>query len=234
MVARDIIIFGAGGHALVVADAVRACGDAVAGYVDTVSPERKGQLLDGAPIVGGLEELLAEVAGSGVGVAFGFGDCAARYALTRQLSEHNIELLTVIHPAASVSRSAEIGRGGYVGPQAVVEAQSRIGEGVIVNCGACVCHECSIGSAVTVCPGVMIGGKTRVGDRTWLGIGATLIDKVSVGAGCFIGAGAVVVSDLPDGVLAVGVPARVVRKLDGDRARWRLDVSKEEIRIQDE
>jgi acetyltransferase-like isoleucine patch superfamily enzyme len=60
----------------------------------------------------------------------------------------------------------------------------------------------------------MIGGKTRIGDRTWLGIGATLIDKVSVGTGCVVGAGAVVVSDLPDRVLAVGVPARIIRKLD--------------------
>jgi sugar O-acyltransferase (sialic acid O-acetyltransferase NeuD family) len=214
MVARDVIIFGAGGHALVVADAVRACGGTVVGHVDTVSPERKGQLLNGVPIIGDLDELLAEVAGSGAGVAFGFGDCAARYALMRQLSEYNIELLTIIHPAAIVSRFAEIGRGGYVGPQAVVEAQVRIGEGAIINCGACICHECRVGNAVTVCPGVMIGGKTRIGDRTWLGIGATLLDKVSVGAECVVGAGAVVVSDLPDRVLAVGVPARIIRKLD--------------------
>jgi len=211
---RNIIVFGAGGHALVVADAVQACGGAVVGYVDTIAPERKGQLFNGAPIVGGLDDVLSYVAGSNIGVAFGFGDCAARYALMRNLSEHNIELVTVVHPAAVVSRSAEIGRGVYIGPQAVVEAQARIGEGAIINCGACVCHECRIGSAVTVCPGVVMGGKTSVGDQTWLGIGATLIDKVSVGSGCFIGAGAAVVADLPDGVLAVGVPARVVRKLN--------------------
>ena len=210
----NIIIFGAGGHALVVADAVHACGDTVVGYVDAVSPERKGQTFNGAPIVGGFDDLLSAIKGSNIGVAFGFGDCAARYSLARDLSAHNIQLVTVIHPAAVVSRSAEIGRGVYIGPQAVVEAQTRIGDGAIINCGACVCHECRIGSAVTVCPGVLIGGKTSIGDKTWIGIGATIIDKVSVGSGCFIGAGAAVVADLPDGVLAVGVPARIVKKIN--------------------
>lgn len=211
MTKRKIIIFGAGGHAMVVADAVHACGDKVVGYVDAVASERKGQIFNGAPIVGGFEDLLSHVEGLNIGVALGFGDCAERYLLTRNLSKHNIQLVTVVHPQAFVSRSADISRGVYIGPQVVVEAQSRIGEGAIINCGACICHECHIGNAVTVCPGVMVGGRSVIGDKTWLGIGSTVIDKITIGSSCFIGAGAAVVEDLPDKVLAVGVPARIIR-----------------------
>jgi acetyltransferase-like isoleucine patch superfamily enzyme len=51
-----------------------------------------------------------------------------------------------------------------------------------------------------------------LGDDEWLGAGAKVLDGVKIGSRVAVGAGAVVTSDLPDGVVAVGVPARVVRE----------------------
>jgi acetyltransferase-like isoleucine patch superfamily enzyme len=51
-----------------------------------------------------------------------------------------------------------------------------------------------------------------IGDGVWLGTGAKVLDGVTLGAGVVVGAGAVVTTDLPDGSVAVGVPARVVRQ----------------------
>ncbi len=53
-----------------------------------------------------------------------------------------------------------------------------------------------------------------IGDNAWLGGGVIVCAGVTVGANTVVGAGSVVTRDLPDGVLAVGNPARVVRKLD--------------------
>lgn len=50
-----------------------------------------------------------------------------------------------------------------------------------------------------------------VGDNVWLGAGSSVLDGVTLGRNVVVGAGAVVTSDLPDGSVAVGVPARVVR-----------------------
>jgi acetyltransferase-like isoleucine patch superfamily enzyme len=50
-----------------------------------------------------------------------------------------------------------------------------------------------------------------LGDNVWLGAGARVLDGCTLGRGVVVGAGAVVTSDLPDGSVAVGVPARVVR-----------------------
>ena len=50
-----------------------------------------------------------------------------------------------------------------------------------------------------------------MGDNVWLGAGASVLDGVTLGRDVVVGAGAVVTSDLPDGSVAVGVPARVVR-----------------------
>jgi acetyltransferase-like isoleucine patch superfamily enzyme len=53
-----------------------------------------------------------------------------------------------------------------------------------------------------------------LGDNVWLGAGAKVLDGVRLGNDVVVGAGAVVTSDLPDGAVAVGIPARVVRQRD--------------------
>ena len=57
-----------------------------------------------------------------------------------------------------------------------------------------------------------------IGDNVWLGGGAIVLPGVSIGANTVVGAGAIVAKDLPADVVAVGNPARVVRRLD-DTAR---------------
>ncbi len=52
-----------------------------------------------------------------------------------------------------------------------------------------------------------------IGDNVWLGGGVIVCPGVTIGANTVVGAGAVVTKDLPAGVLAVGNPARVIRKL---------------------
>jgi maltose O-acetyltransferase len=52
-----------------------------------------------------------------------------------------------------------------------------------------------------------------LGDNVWLGGGVVVLPGVTIGADTVVGAGAVVSRDLPSGVLAVGTPARVVRRL---------------------
>lgn len=53
-----------------------------------------------------------------------------------------------------------------------------------------------------------------LGENVWLGTGAKVLDGVRIGSDVVVGANAVVTDDLPDGVVAAGVPARVVRRRD--------------------
>ncbi len=54
-----------------------------------------------------------------------------------------------------------------------------------------------------------------LGDNVWLGAGAKVLDGVRIGSDVVVGASAVVTEDLPDGVVAAGLPARVLRRRDG-------------------
>lgn len=52
----------------------------------------------------------------------------------------------------------------------------------------------------------------KIGDDVWLGVGSTVLDGVTIGKGSVIGAGAVVTKDIPPYSIAVGVPAKVIKK----------------------
>lgn len=56
----------------------------------------------------------------------------------------------------------------------------------------------------------------RIGDRVWIGGGAIILPGVTIGNGVTIGAGSVVTRDIPDHVLAVGNPCRVIKEIPQD------------------
>jgi serine O-acetyltransferase len=63
-----------------------------------------------------------------------------------------------------------------------------------------------------------LNGKPVIGDRVEIGTGAIILGNVTVGHDSVIGANAVVISDIPPFSLAVGIPAKVVKRLDNQEA----------------
>ena len=66
---------------------------------------------------------------------------------------------------------------------------------------------------------IVMKGRVEIGDGCWLGENVAVIGA-SIGKNCVIGANAVVTSDIPDYCVAVGVPARVIRRYDIQLAVW--------------
>ena len=66
--------------------------------------------------------------------------------------------------------------------------------------------------------GLQFNREVRIGNNVWVGAGALIMPGVTVGDNSVIGAGSVVTRDVPPGVVAVGVPCRVLREI-GDRDR---------------
>jgi len=208
----EIVIWGAAGHAMVIADAV--CLESeyqIAGFLDDLHPDRRGAAFCGARILGGREQL-PRLRDRGVKhIIVAVGDCRTRLRLAAVARQQGLTLARAVHPKAAVAADVTLGPGSVVMAGAVINSGSRIGENVIVNTSASVDHECVLADGVHVCPGVHLAGNVHVGRATQLAIGSSAINGIRIGAGTLIGAGAVVVEDVPDEVLAYGVPARVVK-----------------------
>ena len=173
---KKIVIYGGGGHGLVVAEAAEAAGWTVVGFFD--DELREGQRV-------GRWKIVTQVGlAAGVGVIVGIGDNATRGRIFRGVVRDGRRLDTIIHPTAWVSPSAMIGRGVYIGPHAVVNARARIADGAIVNSAAVVEHDCHIGEHAHVAPNAALGGGVAVGEYTLIGIGATVRPAVRVGDKC--------------------------------------------------
>ena len=204
-----LLILGAGGHAKVVAEAALAAGTAsrIAFLDDRPLPP-----LLGWPVLGRLDQALEPSAQEQFPAAVvAIGHSATRMRWIAQLQAAGYKLPLLIHPSAWISPSAQIGPGSVVFAQAAVQAQAVIGTGSILNTGCSVDHDAQLSDAVHVCPGARLAGEVQVGARSWIGIGASVIQQVRIGGDVTVGAGAAVVRDLPDGVTAVGVPARVIQ-----------------------
>jgi acetyltransferase EpsM len=208
---QTVIIWGSSGHALVVADILSQQKEvAIAGMIDDFNRDRHGTLVEGIPVLGG-REYLDQAAAQGVThVVFGFGDCAARLQLAAVVEAKGLSLATAIHPRATVAGNSRVGPGAVVAAGAVIGPRACLDQNVIVNTCASVDHECHIEAGAHIGPGARLGGLVTVAAAAWLGIGAIVLDRIHIGAGSIVGAGAVVTKDVPAGVVAYGVPARVV------------------------
>ena len=200
-----IIVFGSGGHAKVVVEAILTRTPHREIILLDDSADSSGRSIFGIGVLGGRDEL-RRLKGSAVVPAI--GDNQARSKLLGWLCEHGHVMEAVIHPAAVVAASVDLGRGAFVSAGAVVIADARIGAGAIVNTGATVDHDCVIGEAAHVGPGVHLCGTVHVGARTLVGVGSSVRPGISICDDVVIGAGSVVVQDIDSAGTFAGNPAR--------------------------
>lgn len=214
---RGVVGVGAGGHAVALVEILQ--GDPtyeLVGLTD-IRADLWGTKVLGLPVLGG-DEVLPELRRKGVAWAFvgvgTTGDAGPRQAIFRKLRDLGFRLVTAIHRTAWVPASTFVGEGATILAGAVLGPCVRLGENVIVYSGAIVEHHSILGDHVQVGPGARLGGSVVVGERAFIGIGASVKHGVRIGPGAIVGAGAVVVNDVPDNVVVVGVPARLLKRVE--------------------
>jgi sugar O-acyltransferase (sialic acid O-acetyltransferase NeuD family) len=208
-----VVIVGAGGHAREVLEillALRSAGAPVEpiGFVDDASSHPLATL-NGLPVLGGLDWF--ETADrDALSAVCAVGTPAVCERLSGRVRALGIPVTSAIAPDAWVATTASLGEGVIVFPGVVVNANAVVGDHVTLNVSSSVSHDARIGRFGSIGPGARIAGNATLGDRCFVGMGACVIHGVRIGEGSVIGAGAIVLDDVPAGVTAVGVPARVV------------------------
>ena len=203
----SVLVFGCGGHGKVVADALQSSGVTVSAFVDDAPP---AATILGIPVIPSAK--LNVLSAPETQIALGVGDNALRRKILDRMERMGFEIVTVIHPASSVSPHAIIGTGTVVCANAVVGVAATLGRGCVVNTGATIDHDCVLGDCVQVCPGGNLAGRVHCEDEVFIGTGAVICPNLRVGRRANIGAGGVVIRDVPPLAKCVGNPVRVLRQ----------------------
>lgn len=206
---REVLLYGAGGHALVCLEVLRE--DPSIDVVCAVTDTGEGRHDLGVP-VRIAAHLLQELTEGGGVVTFcvAIGENTVRQRIVKNLTERGHDITSAISRSAVLSPSARVGRRVQLLPGSVVMAATVLGDGVIVNTNASIDHDGVVGDFVHVAPGATIAGDVTIGARTLVGVGARVLPGVRIGADVVIGGGAVVIRDVADGTTVVGNPARPI------------------------
>jgi UDP-N-acetylbacillosamine N-acetyltransferase len=206
---KRLVIIGAGGHGKVAADCAEAMGSfSEIVFLDGVYPAVTE--VEHWPVLGKGDDLSTFNDSSSV-FFVAIGNNQTRASLLTAINRVAGEIATLIHPSAVISPYVTIGEGTLVCANAVINIASNIGRGCIINTSSSVDHDCNIGDYVHLAPGTKLAGAIHIGQYSFVGIGGLIIPGLVIGRHCILGAGSTLLDDLPDGSVAVGSPAKIIK-----------------------
>ena len=118
----------------------------------------------------------------------------------------------VIHPNASVSKLATIGRNTLIMAGVVITSNAKIGDHVCILPNSVVHHDSIVENYSLVGSGVVIAGGTVVQQNCYIGSRSSLINGITVGEFTLVGMGSNVVSSIESHSVIVGNPAKPLGK----------------------
>ncbi len=164
------VIYGAGGHASVVADLVNLQGSKVEAFFDDQPQEASNGLIK--PYAANIHpdsELIISI-----------GNNSIREKVAGKVSH---KFGTLIHPSAYVAKDAQLGEGTVVLANAVVQSKAKIGKHVIINAGVCIDHNAIIDDFVLIYPNTYVGGGAILEKGVLVNAGAVILRNAVVKAG---------------------------------------------------
>jgi sugar O-acyltransferase (sialic acid O-acetyltransferase NeuD family) len=211
---KRVVIIGAGGHGREVADILRHQARIdrhvePLGFADD-NRELHGRSFDGLPVLGDWSWFeTADRADIAVICAVGSPQVCRR--LVERARGLGLSFANVISPLAQISLFARFGEGVTVFPNVIINTGVFVDSHSILNAGVIASHDTTIGPYSNINPGAHLAGNVAIGEGCYIGMGANVIQGITIGGWSVVGAGAVVTRDLPAGVTAVGVPAKVLK-----------------------
>lgn len=184
-------IFGAGGHARVVASLV----DGPVTFVDQIAED----------VILKDPRVLRQSR-----VYLGIGNDRSRRRVFERLLKAEITPSICVAPMTFIKGT--LAPGTVVCPGAIVMTGSTVGADVIVNTMASIDHDCIVGGHSQLCPGVTLAGGVTLGEMVFIGTKSAILPGVKIGSGAKVRAGSVVWHDVEENTLVGGNPAVLIRE----------------------
>lgn len=157
-------------------------------------------------------ELVQNYSVDEIELVIAIGEPADKSILMDRVKKAGYMLARVIHPLASISPSATIGEGVIMKAGTIVSADAVLEDNVSMEEYAVVGHDSVVRKNSQISAFVFIAGNCIIGEGTFIGLSVPVKERITIGNNVVIGMGSVVVNDIPDDVIAIGNPARPMKK----------------------
>lgn len=150
------------------------------------------------------------------------GNNEIRQTLMKKINNDGGFTPSLIHPSATVSPSAEIGKGVYIQANAYIWTNVKIDDYCIISPNVVIAHHSTIGEACLISTLSAVGASINIEKNVFIGMGSTIVTGLeTIGHHSIIGAGAVVLKDCESYSVYVGVPAKKIRQIASEEASKR-------------
>ncbi len=133
-----------------------------------------------------------------------------RQALIESLRVPADRWASFVHPRASVSAHAVVGKNTLIMAGAVVSAGAQVGNHVCILPNTVIHHDSVVGDYTLIGSNVTIAGRVTVGKNCYIGSGSSLIQEIEIGERSMIGMGSTVIRTVTPGSKVAGNPARAL------------------------
>ena len=209
---KKIILAGAGGAGKELAMCLEKDPEwELLGFIDDT--KMQGERINDLPVLGKIDWLNDYNIGKvNVAICIVNNPQVKRNLISRITKNPNVIFPVIKNKDSILSRTIEYGEGVIIAnPYNYITTNIRIGNHVWINTRSDIGHNAIIGDYTTIFTRVNIGGDVIIGEDCVIGSGVTIKPAVKIGNNVTVGAGAVVVKDVPDNVVIVGNPARILK-----------------------
>lgn len=163
------------------------------------------------------DDLIKEVPADELEIVVAVGEPAVREKMFQRMTDHHITPATLIHPGVYIDETTHIGAGAVICEGVTLTCDITIGDNAYIQPHVVIGHDITIGKHTVIGAGSQIGGTTTIGDRVYMGFLSGVREKLTIGNDTICSAGAIVFQSLPENVVAVGNPARIMKHNDNHR-----------------
>lgn len=207
---KKVIVLGTAGTAVDILDIIEELKFKCVGFLDD-DKDKWGKSINGIKILGALSE-----ASNYEDTYFvnGIGSPASFLQKEKIIKSAGLPLerfITLIHPSASISKTASLGAGVVIFQNVVISSNAKIGNHIVILANSVLGHDDQIGDYTCIASGVCISGSVKVGKLCYLGTGSLIKEGLSIGDGSLVGMGSVVLNNIEKGSVYAGNPAKFLR-----------------------
>lgn len=212
---KTLVIIGASGFGKEVSWLAESCGYEVSGFLDD-NEELQDEEFYKLPVLGKVDDAFKY---SEHEFIIAIGNPVVREKIANRLFtiSNEIKFATLIHPDCVMSDTVTVLEGSIITSKCLFTVDITIGKHCVFNVGVTIGHDSNVGDFSTLAPKVNICGNVNIGSLVEIGTSSSVVQGSGIGNNSMVCMGSIVLKNVESYTVVMGNPARVIKKLLGDK-----------------